>query len=1796
MADRGDNGGLNSCRRPYRVRVSSGRGNIASGSDRREETDKHDGNSCATRRRGHQRPSENELKYRPSSGRGRGRGRGSEEDAEPLTTSFAYLRHSDIAALACSPASDIVKCVTDNEIAFVSAYSHPPNCTNQQVLKHLVKILYVLVESNDELYAPPILAQILSQAEPFLRQLNIFIACMAIEKKESENVQYLQYLVCIGTFVIERIPTSVEAFPYELLCSVSESPHLRQRMAHLKPKMELMRGKLVVSKVERQRQDPEPPECFRDIQVLPQPLELNPESQKPFLRANITIGSYKNWDHYLDVQYRLLREDFMGPLREGICSLHEGEKSTYIHVYKHVCILEPVCTPAGIGFQIQFDTTHLKVKWEHSKRLIYGSLLCLSDDNFNTIIFATVFKRDPKLLTEGIISIMLEGQCYKLLNFATEYVMAESSSYFEAYRHVLEGLKQINPPRMPFGDYIVGCMTQDVPPPRYLRTGNQKFDLKPILKLKFPIQISATDLKTWPSFRDTCLDESQLKALQLALGQEVSLIQGPPGTGKTFIGLKIIEILLLNRSIFDPSRSSPILVLCYTNHALDQFLELVNGLKGTKIARVGGRSKSPLLADCTLANLLTEYNEQRRFPPGLQSRWTKIKQRHYREMGEINSILINNGPIIELEVLKSVILPLHYNQLCVASEPGMEISIWLGLWSMSAAGYEIGDGDQGAAAVADMLELTEGSHEEPSTHSDDDNDDDDDDELVEVDQEASLIEDDRISEPEDTDLRPISHHKLTEQKVKQSGKPSFHKDGSEWMSVQMNDRSRQKKRKIGISNCPMKEQEADAVKDVLLLTNKQRWMLYRYWVQRLQHERFDYVCSSHTGSYEATCKKYTSIKDECCIYVLRGMDVVGMTTTGASKHCSLLRHISPRIVIVEEAAEVFEAHVIAALLPSVQQLVMIGDHKQLRPKPSNYDLERNFNFNVSLFERLINNKMPFVTLTSQHRMRPEIAHLICPHIYNHIENSENVLKYEPIKGVGKDIYFIDHRWPELDRSGEEKYSHVNTHEAKYMVALCHHLLRQGYKPNQITMLTMYRGQLLEMRRRMKKADFGGVRIAVVDDFQGEENDIILLSLVRSNSRKDIGFLKTSNRICVSLSRAKKGFYVIGNLSMFRGNDGTVWVNILLDMEKRHCIGRALPLYCQNHPAYKVFIETPEDFSKCPEGGCLEKCLARLKCGHMCPRLCHPYDQEHVVCKCEKRCPKQLPCGHCCELRCYQCEKGCPPCSKKVLRDMTCGHSILLLCHKDPKKAFCTEVCNKKLPCGHLCKLKCSEPCSKLCQVRIEKELSCGHTTQAKCSEHLQDLNCNAPCSSKLLCDHTCHGTCGQCRNGRLHVRCAANCGRTLPCGHICDFPCTSNCPPCNKQCTNLCNHSQCPKKCHEPCDPCAEDCSWQCEHFKCTKRCGELCDRPPCNEPCTKALPCGHPCIGLCGEVCPILCRICDKDKVMEIFFGSETEEDARFIQLQDCKHVLEVKSLDTWMNESESEVQFKSCPKCKTVIRRHLRYGNIVKQSLIDMESIKRMQLANEDKLLGEVEKLTKKVTNSKNYDYIKGTIELIQALLSARKQLSQHYIYAVQNCTLIIPEVVRLLDVLELVTCEELSYKTFVVSLPHLKNDILNLLKVIQEAQFVFCDQQIYDIFTELRRIKCTVELCDVKFKLTTQSRVLKASEEQALSSLTCCILKRGQGKCPKVTEVEEGNVAHLIASLSKLYNLGPVTESERIGIVKAMGPSQGHWFKCPDGHLYYIAGCGGAMVKGKCPDCGNKVGGRLYSLAKGNQRAML
>lgn len=101
--------------------------------------------------------------------------------------------------------------------------------------------------------------------------------------------------------------------------------------------------------------------------------------------------------------------------------------------------------------------------------------------------------------------------------------------------------------------------------------------------------------------------------------------------------------------------------------------------------------------------------------------------------------------------------------------------------------------------------------------------------------------------------------------------------------------------------------------------------------------------------------------------------------------------------------------------------ITLGDHQQLRPATSVYELARKFYMDISLFERMINNNMHCVTLKEQYRMRPEIANLIRPIIYKELSDADSVKQYPDVIGMAKNLYFIDHNEPESGVSTTNRF-------------------------------------------------------------------------------------------------------------------------------------------------------------------------------------------------------------------------------------------------------------------------------------------------------------------------------------------------------------------------------------------------------------------------------------------------------------------------------------------------------------------------------------------------------------------------------------------------------------------------------------------------------------------------------------------------------------------------------------------------------------------------------------------------------
>jgi hypothetical protein len=205
--------------------------------------------------------------------------------------------------------------------------------------------------------------------------------------------------------------------------------------------------------------------------------------------------------------------------------------------------------------------------------------------------------------------------------------------------------------------------------------------------------------------------------------------------------------------------------------------------------------------------------------------------------------------------------------------------------------------------------------------------------------------------------------------------------------------------------------------------------------------------------------------------------IVGCTTTAAAKYMELLRKAAPGVILVEEADEILESHTLTAMTANTKQLVLIGDHKQLRPKVNNYSLTvekgDGYDLNMSLFERLIHAGFPHTTLTRQHRMRPEISSLVRQLTYPELEDAPKT-EYRPsLLGCQDNIIFVSHDHPELnaehiaDRRDEDaKLSKENKYEVDMVLKCVRYLGQQGYGTDKMVVPTPYLGQLYLLQKTL----------------------------------------------------------------------------------------------------------------------------------------------------------------------------------------------------------------------------------------------------------------------------------------------------------------------------------------------------------------------------------------------------------------------------------------------------------------------------------------------------------------------------------------------------------------------------------------------------------------------------------------------------------------------------------------------------------------------------------------------------------
>ncbi|ODM90617.1 NFX1-type zinc finger-containing protein 1 [Orchesella cincta] len=847
--------------------------------------------------------------------------------------------------------------------------------------------------------------------------VSIHSFCQAvIHKLPYLGKDLLPNLICTGIGVLAASQQLSSQHPTLL----KELMGLQQRIAEINETFQSKKG--VVKKdgfseaYERLLHSKEPPQNFRNVQIIPTLEELL-EDKIPFLRPNKIKGAYFSPEHYLDVQFRLLREDFVQPLRKTVEHFLENKlkylKTKSKKKFKTQQQNGSSCIYTGVTFgrveksreneNVHFfklpQETVKKVNWTKSKKLLPGCLVMFTSDCCETAIFATTlappFREtktgiDPrrKELSQGVLRVSIEtgvNHVVKNLN----YIMFECEAYFEAYRYNLDILQKTrifkNESRIT--KFIVEASSLvDIPNyAKRMKKGTRAELVLPFQVSGEPVTVPLSQTQEWPEYlikSQLGLDDNQYQAYKRALTSELSIIQGPPGTGKTFIGLQILKTLLLNKtgrknlpnqSLVIPN--APILILCYTNHALDQFLELLlSEIDELDLIRVGGQCKSEILKRHSLpekrAQMKLPYikDGKKNFYRQVQSLEKQLSDvlNEVRELENPRGILDFKSLALGLQVLEK--LPCSWCKVLGSGD-------WLGIPEEIVEPVDpelekmvikekakLGNGN-GVENVMERNEtwISQKNYYFPGCSS------------VDCREHAKWLngrllnytpmENDIVYKDMKYQIEACdSRAKLIEtifDMYKNKQLYLTNQDDEESESDN-DDESESDDDEVGVE-LVIEIFNAKPQQDIEKWEMSVRWALYfklveialKFGRKKMKQIEEDLVIP------RIKLKEERQYQDGI---LLRQADVIGMTTTGAAKNHSMLEIAKPQIVVVEEAAEILEAHIVTSLTENCNQLILIGDHFQLRPTTNVYELEKKYHLNVSLFERMILNNINFCAL------------------------------------------------------------------------------------------------------------------------------------------------------------------------------------------------------------------------------------------------------------------------------------------------------------------------------------------------------------------------------------------------------------------------------------------------------------------------------------------------------------------------------------------------------------------------------------------------------------------------------------------------------------------------------------------------------------------------------------------------------------------------------------------------------------------------------------------------------------------
>lgn len=282
--------------------------------------------------------------------------------------------------------------------------------------------------------------------------------------------------------------------------------------------------------------------------------------------------------------------------------------------------------------------------------------------------------------------------------------------------------------------------------------------------------------------------------------------------------------------------------------------------------------------------------------------------------------------------------------------------------------------------------------------------------------------------------------------------------------------------------------------------------------------------------------------------LLKRSNVVCATLSSSAKELIKVANIDFDILIIDEACQSVETSTLIPLKFNPIKVVLVGDPKQLPPTL----ISKYKPYEQSLFARL-KKTYPSVLLNIQYRMHPMIVEFPNQYFYKaRLLTHKSIQKrHNPYENVIPPISFIQ-------INGEEKadncFSFYNIGEARYIGSIISELMAQvkNYDfSNKIGIITPYKAQMKKIKEvllSIRQDIFDFVCVNTVDGFQGQEKDVILISMVKS---KNMGFLSDIRRINVSITRAKHSLIIIGNSKVLSSSGA--WKSMLNHYEKKNFV-------------------------------------------------------------------------------------------------------------------------------------------------------------------------------------------------------------------------------------------------------------------------------------------------------------------------------------------------------------------------------------------------------------------------------------------------------------------------------------------------------------------------------------------------------------------------------------------------------------------------------------------------------------------